>query len=369
MAVYPICSECGTRRDKCGNVTAHKTFVRWTADVRFTRTSPRMRKTYKTKELADSQVRHWYTDYERGHLKPKLKIIMTFEQVADEWWNRVVLAQNRIKDPQRSENGRVNMWKKLFGSKTVSAIVLEDVEDWVSERREAGIAINTINRDLKPLRWILSYAVEKGYLEKNPADGLKNLKGGNIHDRWMTEEETGDLLDACVKLDDMDLADFVAVGLNTGFRLGNLERLNARDISDGFILARQTKSGTPYEVPVSPDIEPVIRRLIRQHPSGAMLIGRDNNVGERFREAARLAGLYTDSKDNERVTIHTLRHTFAVLYLKRGGDVYKLSKLLGHASVAITDAIYARFCPKEKLKEAPRISTPVPQLHPRLKVI
>lgn len=369
MAVYKICTECGTRGDKCASPTTHKSMVRWTADVQFTRQSPRMRKTYDKKELADSQERQWYTDYERGHLKPKLKIIMTFEEVTDEWWSRVVMAQNRIKDPHRSEYSRVNMWKQKFGSKPISLISLEDVEDWVSDRRENGIAINTINRDLKPLRWVLDYAVKKHYIDSNPATGVENLKNGNIHDRWMNEAEIGDLLNACIKLKDMELADFVAVALNTGFRLGNLERLTARDVGDGFILAKQTKSGKPYDVPISPAIDPIIRRLIHHRPTGFLLIGRDNNVGERFREAARLAGLYTDSKDNERVTIHTLRHTFAVWYLKQGGDIYKLSKLLGHASVAITDHTYARFCPKEKLKEATRISIPVPQLQPQLKVV
>jgi len=34
---------------------------------------------------------------------------------------------------------------------------------------------------------------------------------------------------------------------------------------------------------------------------------------------------------------HTYRHTFAVNYLKAGGDVYKLSRLLGHTSVVITE--------------------------------
>jgi len=34
---------------------------------------------------------------------------------------------------------------------------------------------------------------------------------------------------------------------------------------------------------------------------------------------------------------HTYRHTFAVNYLRAGGDVYKLSRLLGHTSIVITE--------------------------------
>ncbi len=38
-----------------------------------------------------------------------------------------------------------------------------------------------------------------------------------------------------------------------------------------------------------------------------------------------------------RVSAHTFRHSFAVAYLTNGGDVYKLSRLLGHTSVSVTE--------------------------------
>jgi site-specific recombinase XerD len=38
-----------------------------------------------------------------------------------------------------------------------------------------------------------------------------------------------------------------------------------------------------------------------------------------------------------RCSPHTFRHTFAINYLKQGGDLYKLSRLLGHAGVSITE--------------------------------
>lgn len=41
---------------------------------------------------------------------------------------------------------------------------------------------------------------------------------------------------------------------------------------------------------------------------------------------------------------HALRHTFASLYMQSGGDLYPLSKLLGHASVAQTE-VYAHLAP------------------------
>lgn len=38
-----------------------------------------------------------------------------------------------------------------------------------------------------------------------------------------------------------------------------------------------------------------------------------------------------------RCSPHTLRHTFSVMFMQNGGDIYRLSKLLRHTSVAVTE--------------------------------
>lgn len=38
-----------------------------------------------------------------------------------------------------------------------------------------------------------------------------------------------------------------------------------------------------------------------------------------------------------RVSAHTFRHTFARMFLENGGEIYKLSRLLGHSSVEVTE--------------------------------
>jgi site-specific recombinase XerD len=49
----------------------------------------------------------------------------------------------------------------------------------------------------------------------------------------------------------------------------------------------------------------------------------------RLRDRAGITGV--------RCSAHTFRHTYAVTYLKQGGDIYRLSRLLGHTSVTVTE--------------------------------
>ena len=71
-----------------------------------------------------------------------------------------------------------------------------------------------------------------------------------------------------------------------------------------------------------------------------------NNVQRDFKVLAAKLGI-----TGVRVSPHTLRHTFAVNFLTSGGDIYLLSRILGHTSVKTTE-VYLRSLGVEALQEA-----------------
>ena len=72
-----------------------------------------------------------------------------------------------------------------------------------------------------------------------------------------------------------------------------------------------------------------------------------DGVKTAFRRMFRRAGIKAGS--------HALRHTFATTYLRRGGDIYHLSRILGHSNVRTTD-IYLHLVISDLVEDHRRVS-------------
>jgi len=144
-----------------------------------------------------------------------------------------------------------------------------------------------------------------------------------------------------------DLA-VLAVMLDTGVRVAELGRLTLDDVHfhgyDAW-LHIQGKGRKEREVPLGRKSRLALHRYIhsvREAPKEVRyaILGRRGALTQAGLDKL-LYGLRDDAGAHHfsgvRVSCHTLRHTFAVRFLEAGGDVYKLSRLMGHGSVAITE--------------------------------
>ena len=63
------------------------------------------------------------------------------------------------------------------------------------------------------------------------------------------------------------------------------------------------------------------------------------NVGKQWATISDCLGLR--GRLGKRVTLHDLRHTFATVFLARGGNIKDLQAILGHSSAMMTLDVYA----------------------------
>jgi integrase/recombinase XerD len=131
------------------------------------------------------------------------------------------------------------------------------------------------------------------------------------------------------------------LSLDTGLRISEVLHLRERDIdSDNLILKVFGKGQKERLVPFSPELR---RRIYRYEQLRAkkgirsefLLAGFEGTRWEKRNSTTSLY-LLQDKLGLPRFGWHRLRHTFATNYLRHGGDIVRLSMVLGHTQVTTT---------------------------------
>jgi integrase/recombinase XerD len=143
--------------------------------------------------------------------------------------------------------------------------------------------------------------------------------------------------------------------LDTGLRIKEILTLERKNVDlDNLILKVLGKGSKERLVPISVEGRKhlwrwtTIKRGRESRWCFSALTGtrlQQRNTYRDIQMVCRRAGIVT------KVHPHAFRHCFAVTYIRRGGDIYRLSRLLGHASISTTQ-IYLRSMGIEHLREA-----------------
>ena len=86
----------------------------------------------------------------------------------------------------------------------------------------------------------------------------------------------------------------------------------------------------------------VRRRLADAKKKDLVFPDRNGNkvvqISDTFNQVINKLNLNEDVTDRrDKVTFHTLRHTYASMLVQKGVDIYQVKELLGHSSIALTE--------------------------------
>jgi integrase len=252
------------------------------------------------------------------------------------------------KSPSSFETS-TNILKNRFGKKLLQGITVADIEDFKAARLEEDVENGTINRNLSILKGIFTCAGKWGMFGgENPAKKVELLEESPGRIRYLTPKEAEALL-AKAK-GHLRLA--ILIALHTGGRLSEVLKLTWSNVNleSGHLhyTKETTKSSKGRDIPIDPELDKALRaarEALRTARQAAGIIG-DRNVirwGKRdierittaFTKARKDAGL--PAKGPDKVTFHTLRHTFASWFMMNGGDLYRLKGFMGHSDIKLTE--------------------------------
>jgi site-specific recombinase XerD len=217
--------------------------------------------------------------------------------------------------------------------------------DRESAKREARPA--TVHAYFRILRAFANFCVAEGLLGETPLRNVKAPRVPNDQIQPLSPEEVQALIDAArrTRAPERDVA-VILMLVDTGMRASELMGLRMTDVDRGTgeltVTGKGNKKRTVYmgvacrralwryleaeRVEALPD-EPVYVSVGGTKSGEAFTNSGVHRIVAKAGKAAAIKGV--------RCSPHTLRHTFAVNFLRGGGNLFELQQLMGHADLTI----------------------------------
>lgn len=142
------------------------------------------------------------------------------------------------------------------------------------------------------------------------------------------------MLDALAGGTNPDVVIVAKICLATGARWSEAQNLSRAQVKNGRITYAKTKNGKIRTVPISKALE---REILTGRPRVGSLFKPCHDAFESGLQRSKI-----QLPKGQRT--HVLRHTFASQYMMNGGDILRLSKILGHMILQMTMR-YAHLAP------------------------
>ena len=277
----------------------------------------------------------------------------------------------------RTEKDQPESPKKIlewFGpSKLTTDVTANDIRGYIDHLRDRGLKAVTCNKVLSCLKAMFRFAEERGYVAEggNAARRVKLLKSDSeVHDAFIVFEEY-ERLKACAMEKRPGLRpslfsnriEWLLLACNSGLRPGEQAMLEFSDVDlvHGFIhvqpkpdLGFHIKNYQDRYIPLAPEARAAIEAMVAHrkqttlHTNGGELTldlvfhrpdgspwGDIADSMDRLFANALLNGAGTKRRD--RITLHSLRHTFASWLAIAGVPLRRIQELLGHKSIVTTE--------------------------------
>jgi len=228
------------------------------------------------------------------------------------------------------------------------------LKGYLLKLREKRYSAATTARKVASAKSFFKFMVDSGRLRENPTETLVSPQVSRHSLRFLSSTEYQSLLAEPAKLSTPEAKrDLVMLELlyATGLRISELVSLNVKDID---LKQNCVHINSRRRVPFDYRLSRMLRNFLRNDRLDLLYDEREealflNRRGKRLtrqgfwqivKDYASKAGL------GNRVTPHTLRHSFARHKLQSGADLRQLQQLLGHAYISST-RVYRQSPPRQ----------------------
>ena len=265
----------------------------------------------------------------------------TFLDVAKQFYDYKAIHNRQNKKTRSRVENRLK--EHFIGSKYIKSITKSDIEDF-QLNIEKELMPATVNFTVEQVSSIFNWAIENEILDKNPCKAIKKIKVNNSRLRYLEVNEIKKLI--ATLENDKSLYYFVMIALSTGGRLQTICNIKPSDLKDnGSIRLYDFKNSSEYYGFLSSELKVEFEKFIID--SGK---NKDEfifkNTGKQsysnqyyYRKLQPIFDILFNPEGTEplnKVTIHTLRHTFASQLAINETPILTIKKLMNHNDINAT---------------------------------
>ncbi|MGV1099145.1 tyrosine-type recombinase/integrase [Thiovibrio sp. JS02] len=294
------------------------------------------------REIAEAQRRE-----QDAQERLAAKAAITFHEMFTEHYLPHIKANRRSERAINTEIGLFRRWiEPAIGHKTFGTIAALDMERIKRDMAKAGRAPRSIEYALAVVRQVFNHAINHDFhAGKNPAGGggkVKRPKIDNRRMRFLTKKEADDLLSLLATVS-QDVHHMSLFALHTGARASEIFALTWADVdlNSGIITIKDTKNNRNRPAFMTEAVKAMLQARTKGQPSELVFPGRGGKriaqISHSFDRVVAQLGLNEGISDRrQRITFHSLRHTYASWLVANGTDIYTVKELMGHSDLKLT---------------------------------
>ena len=227
---------------------------------------------------------------------------------------------------------------KLSESDYVSIISPDMVNKYIIELRAQGLAIGSINHYIRSIRVFLYWCMAHEFLIPFK---IKLVKGQEEQLKFATEDEICILLKVINNNDFVEMRTYAIICfiLATGARSSTVRNIKVEDVDfkNHTVTYRHLKNKKVAVIPLTSQIERILHGFIRTWDTGSDFLFCDIKGGQLSEGALKLSfAHYCIKRGLRKIYPHALRHSFARMFVKNGGNAFILQQMLTHSTLDMT---------------------------------
>lgn len=286
----------------------------------------------------------------------------SIDQLSDQFINYLVVEKGLSKNTVAAYSRDLVLYLDFLRTNDITNIAKSDttlVLKHLIELRDMGLGPRSRARHLVTLRGFYKFLVQEKVLETNPAQIVDLPKAGQKLPDVLKVDDVLRLLQAPDPSKPLGARDSAMLELlyAAGLRVSELTEVRIADINLEACFVRVLGKGSkervvPIGMAAKEKIEAYLAAarsaLLKGRPSSHLFVTRlakpmtRQGFWKLLKQYALKAGI------SQKITPHTLRHSFATHLLERGADLRSVQVMLGHVDISTTQ-IYTHVA-QEKLK-------------------